>query len=185
MCYWVTLLTEWMARGLQSIIITVQIVPRGVKGKDHLCSQLRFSFSKIYSAHSKWESICCIQGSAPQMKTFNWRLKRGARGWEEEELEKKVYERVEMHVAGRARDLTLKNHFNTKTFSEMMEQVRGRKLRNSPQYLSLAGLPHRFSSWRKHSARQEILCLKLHSWDSLIKKINVSDQFFLNKFIIF
>lgn len=51
-----------------------------------------------------------------------------------------------MHVAWRAGDLAFKNHFNTKTFSETMEQVRGGKLRNSSQYLSLAGLPHRFYS---------------------------------------
>lgn len=52
----------------------------------------------------------------------------------------------------------------------MIEQVRGGKPRNFSKCLSLAGLPHRFSSWKKHSARQEILWLKLHSWDSLIKK---------------
>lgn len=43
-------------------------------------------------------------------------------------------------------DLTFKDWYNTKTFSKMTEQARGRMLWNCSQYLSLAGLPHRFSS---------------------------------------
>lgn len=51
-----------------------------------------------------------------------------------------------MHKTRRRGDLTFKSQFNTKTFSKMMERARGKKPQNSSQYLSLAGLPHRFSS---------------------------------------
>lgn len=51
---------------------------------------------------------------------------------------KKDYERVKMHEAWRRGNLISKNHFNAKTFSKMMEQARGGKLRNTSQDLSLA-----------------------------------------------
>ena len=51
-----------------------------------------------------------------------------------------------MYKTRRTGDLPFNNQHNTKTFSKMTEQAGGRVLRNYSQYLSLVGLPHRFSS---------------------------------------